>query len=172
MPRISFDQKYIDRCHQPEQITWKDLKIHARRPPNFEAIAKVFPGAHRPGVCFAYQDAIYAPYSVKLPQEIIAHEITHLIQQREAGGAEVWWVEYLKSLEYRFQMELDAYRIEYRWLARHGNRHERRRAFKAIAGKLSGPLYKNMVTVRDAERYISEGGWSGPDQSIDTPAGE
>jgi len=163
MARIVFDAAIIAKCHKPEDITWKDVTVIHRRPPNFDAIAKVFPGALKPGVCFAYDGTIFNPWGIDLGREIFAHEVTHFLQQKEMGGAEAWWAEYLKSLEFRFAMEVDAYRIEYRYLAREGNRHERRRAFKVVAGKLSGPLYNNMVTIRTAEQFIEAGGWDARD---------
>lgn len=154
--RIGYDYLYLLRCHRAEDVDNIPFKIAATCPPNFEEIKKMFPLCERPGVLFCYGDTIYNPHDVEVRRSIVAHECTHMLQQRNIkGGVEEWWKLYLDSREFRFQQELDAHRIEYRdFLAQGANRHQRRAEFKIVAQKLASPLYGNLVTVSTAEKYI------------------
>lgn len=154
--RFKFDPSLLTQCHDISEITMAEVHFKKAHPPNFEAITKVFPAATKPSVIFAYEDTIYVPSGEQPGPAIVAHEVTHLIQQKKVGGAEAWWALYLAQPEFRFLAEMDAHRIEYRNFIANSNhnRHERRRYFKLVAEKLSGPLYNHFVTRGTAERYI------------------
>lgn len=155
MARIGFDIMYLLRCHTREDIIDMTFKVEDKLPPNIEAIEKVFPLCRRPGVFFAYDDTIFNPSGARVDRWIGAHECVHMVQQQEQrGGVEEWWKKYLEDLPFRFQMELDAHRVEYRDYILTANRHERRAYYKIVSQKLAAPLYGNMCKVSTAERYI------------------
>ena len=58
---------------------------------------------------FAYDDVIYT--NKLLTPDLLAHELQHLIQQKEAGLDN--WVEgYINDPMFRLQMELDSYQTQ------------------------------------------------------------
>jgi hypothetical protein len=127
------------------------------RPPNYEAIVAVFPGAANPGVIFAYGDRIYAPGGRKLTPALQAHEGVHCA--RQGGRPDHWWGLYLTDPRFRLEEEVLAHGAEYRaYCARHANRLKRTQALEWIAHKLAAPLYGNLISPEDAQRAILESG--------------
>ena len=138
------------------------ITIVIDRPPNFEEIAAVFPGAHGDGIVFAYGDKIYNPSNKKLPPELIAHENVHCIRQVEMG-VEAWWDRYLVDGDFRYEEELLAHIAEYKGIMAQYNYGEhaigriRKKALEYVAAKLSAPLYGRMVTLHQAMTAIRKG---------------
>ena len=131
------------------------MKIVQERPPNFDAILKVFPNAANPGVIFAYGDIIYSPDRADLPPALISHEAVHGARQLEFG-VELWWDAYLVDLGFRYQEELLAHRAEYEHLCLLSpSRNDRRFALKQVAKRLASPLYGKMVTLERAMKDIA-----------------
>jgi len=143
-------------CHEFEALQGvsKKAKIELKRPPNFDAIVKVFPSAASPSVLFTYGDTIYNPTGLTISPALIAHECTHIVQQEEMG-ADAWWALYLKSVPFRFRNELDAYRLEHRMYNTYNNRHFRKRYLRSCAERLSGPLYNHCCKRRLAETLVA-----------------
>lgn len=135
------------------------MRIVNELPPNFEQIAAVLPAARRPGVLFCYGDAIFYPTGGYLPPELLDHEAVHSKRQLALpGGPDEWWKHYLVSSKFRFDEELPAHIAEYAAVLRMTkNRRFRREYLTVAAGRLSGPLYGNMISLSDAERLIREG---------------
>jgi hypothetical protein len=132
-------------------------EVVAGRPPNYEAIVAVFPGAADPGVIFAYGDRIYALGGRRLTPALQAHEAVHC--SRQGGRPDHWWELYLTDPKFRLEEELLAHRAEYlAYCARHGNRLKRELALEAIARKLAAPLYGGLISPEDARRAILESG--------------
>lgn len=110
------------------------------RPPNYDEILAVFPGASEPGVMFAFGGKIYAP-NVKVSIELHAHEGVHL--ERQGKDAAGWWKRYLADRYFRFDEEARAHRAEYqRYCARHLDGIKRAQALRLITRKLAAPLYQ------------------------------
>jgi hypothetical protein len=132
--------------------------VRGKRPPNFERIAAVFPGARGKGTIFSYGDRIYLPDGGNLSRELMAHEGMHGMRQIDMG-VEVWWDEYLRNPAFMFEEELLAHRAEY--AAYRAGRHGRSRAghLHIIAERLSGTLYGNVVTYAGAVDLITKGGF-------------
>lgn len=130
-------------------------KIITARPPNFAAIAQVFPGAYGEGVIFAYAPDIYAPNHTELPPEILAHEQVHIDRQLKQGVKE-WWAQYLVDYDFRLEEEILAHQAEYLCLIKTASRQVRRSALKAIAKKLASPLYGKMLSFNDATAKLKE----------------
>ena len=130
------------------------MKIENKRPPNFDAIVAVFPMAVKPGIVFTYGQTIYAPGGVEISPWICAHEEVHSIRQGADPAA--WWAQYLENRQFRFTEETFAHRMEWMTWMNMGrrNRHDKRAMMKAIAGRLSGPLYGKMVDFEGARQLI------------------
>lgn len=124
------------------------------RPPNYTSIRAVFPAASNEGVIFAYGDKIYNPSGVKIPKEIIDHELVHCKRQIEMGVV-LWWEKYLDDPAFRYYEEVLAHRAEYKsFCARQTSRNQRRTALKFIAKRLSSSLYGKIVTFDKAKEDI------------------
>lgn len=122
----------------------------AGRPPNYEKILAVLPGAAGPGVIFAYAPDVYVPSGKKLPPELVAHESAHIQRQAEIG-VEAWWDRYLADKDFRYKEELIAHACEYDWLCRGAKtRASRRFCLKQTVRRLCSGLYGTGVTMERA----------------------
>lgn len=130
------------------------MRIVRERPPNFEAIAKVFPGAYGESVIFCWGDTICNPFGANVSKALIAHEEVHSAQQN--GDPAFWWHEYLLSAEFRLAQELPAHAAEYRVASLGGGRHVRRFHLRDISAKLSAPLYGRIISTEAAKKRILE----------------
>ena len=135
------------------------MKIIADRPPNFEDIAWAFKGAYGEEVVFAYAPNIYYPDAArgkKLPGELIAHEAAHIRRQEEMGVTE-WWSRYIEDADFRMEEEIIAHVAEYEFLiANATSRQQRRGSLKAIGRKLSSPLYRYNLSLKQAMKLLEE----------------
>ena len=133
------------------------LEVVHGRPPNYEAIVALFPGAAHPGVLFAYGNCIYTPGGRRPTPALQAHERVHC--ERQGDCPEPWWDRYLVDPSFRLEEELLAHRAEYRaYCVRHPNRAKQARMIDWIAEKLAAPLYGSLVSVDDARRAVLERG--------------
>lgn len=125
------------------------------RPPNFDRILTVLPGAEHPGVIFAYAPDIYVPSGIPLPPELVAHEEVHIKQQVDVGGPEAWWDRYLVDPKFRLEQEVPAHVAEYRHIIKDvSDREVRSRKLHRVALKLCAPLYGYNLTYSDAQRLL------------------
>lgn len=116
--------------------------ILVARPPNFEQIRAVFPDADKPGVIFAYGDAIYNPSGGAIPAALLAHEGIHLIRQRNGETTDSWWAKYLTDAEFRYREELEAHIAEFDSQAlTMRDRNARAKLLDSTARRLIAPLY-------------------------------
>jgi len=105
---------------------------------------------------FTYGDTIYNPYSADIDESLFAHEATHTEQQGE--DPEGWWVRYFKEPEFRFEQELQAYRVQYRVIKTlMKDRNRAAQMLVKIASDLSSPMYGSMCSLREAKKQIQEG---------------
>jgi hypothetical protein len=130
------------------------MRIVRERPPNFEAIAKVFPEAYSPTVIFCWGDTICNPFWVPLTKALVAHEEVHCGQQ--GGDPAGWWQDYLSDAEFRLAQELPAHAAEYRVASFGLARPARRFYLKDISEKLSAPLYGRIISTEEAKKRIRE----------------
>lgn len=129
------------------------MKVSYTYPPNYAKIIKAIPAvAQKKTIIFTYGDTIYNPGGGRIPPELDKHESTHWQQQR-ALGIDEWWAEYLRNNEFRFLMELEAYRAQYVAAARYG-REARRELLNAYAKDLSSEWYGNLCTKKEAKERI------------------
>lgn len=125
-------------------------------PPMFDQIVRAFPEAKDHGVIFSWGNAIYNPDGVLLPAELLAHEAVHRSRQGlTEAGIRRWWEFYIKSPEFRLEEEIPAHRAEYRkFCQRNKNRELRPQFLDQVVERLSGPLYGNLISARDARKAI------------------
>lgn len=124
------------------------MKIKNTKPKYFWVLKYFFPEADwDKGVIVTYGKNVYCKH--KLTDPLIAHEFTHVRQQTFPI---YWWFKYALSPKFRFSQELPAHRAEYQAIKGYDN--NKKEWLKLIAGRLSGPLYNNMVTLEEAKRLI------------------
>jgi hypothetical protein len=130
------------------------MKIIIGYPPNYEAISEVFDIADRE-VSFIYGDILYNPHNGPVDEAFLAHEATHIKQQREYGSVEGWWSRYLKDKDFRLRQEMEAYRNQYKVAKRIiKDRNELNLKAIAMARDLSSEIYGNMINPNVALREI------------------
>lgn len=118
------------------------MNLSRKDPPNIDELKQHFP--IRPGVIITYGNTVYLPGAGKLhlSEALREHEQVHIDQQRKAGGPAMWWRRYIDDPEFRYQQELEAHIVEYRWyIENEPERRRRRFHLRSIACRLSGPLY-------------------------------
>lgn len=129
--------------------------IKFERPPNFDQILAVCPGADGHGVLFAYGEYIYNPSGVFIPDYLMKHEMRHCARQWQADP-EAWWTKYLTDDEFRYGEELVAHVEEYIAQAcRTKDRNERAHIQMRTAARLVAPLY-NYTPPRSMQQAMKD----------------
>lgn len=130
------------------------MRIVNEYPPNIDAIDAAFKTRDVQGVVYCYGDAIYNPFGIDVPKWIVDHEIVHSARQGDDPAG--WWVTYIADPKFRFDEELLGHIEEYRsFCAEYSrNRAARRTYLTAIAKRLAGPVYGNIVSVDRAKAMI------------------
>lgn len=119
-------------------------------PPNIEKIRKSL--SPREGYCFTYGDTIYNPSGNKIEPHLMVHESVHEIQQ--GTDPEAWWDNYIASIEFRFNQELEAYAAQYRFAKEQLPSKLSAKFLTAIASDLSSENYGSICTLAVAESKI------------------
>lgn len=117
------------------------MKVLTLFPPNYREVNAAF-NIRGKGVIFAWGDTIYNPSRVKIPPELIAHETVHGLRQN--GDPAGWWKRYIADPAFRLDEEIPAHQAEYRVSGK----------LDAIAARLSGPLYGNLISLDKALSLI------------------
>jgi len=137
------------------------MKIVYAYPPNYTDILERF-GELEKTVVFTYGDTIYSPMTQEIPHNLGVHETVHMHQQGD--DPEGWWDRYLRDDEFRLSQEVEAYYTQYEFVKQEiKDRNLLTRFLMKIAADLSGPMYGNIVTHRQAFLMIRRGridGWS------------
>lgn len=130
--------------------------LYGEYPPNFKEIDAVFHIADRPGTIFTYGPNVYVPSRIPLTPELYAHEAVHVRQQTDPVA---WWERYYVDPAFRLEQELEAHIAEFRkFCERHaGDRNSINRFVVAIAGRLCGPMYGNLLGPGKARSLITKG---------------
>lgn len=128
------------------------MKTSYNKPPHWFIMKAIFK-CDWERTAFAFVDTIYS--SSELPEHLIVHESVHLDQQGYSViGAWIWLLRYLLSKKFRYRMELEAYRKQWKFFARQHRPSINEDFMRKIAGDLSGKLYGNIVTYQEAVRAI------------------
>lgn len=131
------------------------MKISHNKPPHFWIMKAIFK-CDWERTAFAFGDTIYSKY--ELPDHLIVHEKTHLMQQYHSTiGAWIWLALYLVSKRFRYHMELQAYRNQWQFFKQNYSFGVQERFIEKIAGDLSSTLYGNIVSFSEARRAIRYG---------------
>lgn len=104
---------------------------------------EVFPDINTHTV-IAWKGNIYS--NSALPDHLIVHEELHLKQQEEMG-VDLWVEKYLTDMNFRFKMELDAYRAQVQSVK---DRERKNKVRVASAELLSSSLYGNLISKQEA----------------------
>jgi len=131
------------------------VQVVVGQPPNYAELVEVFDPS--PTTVFAWDGTIYVHpdfADVHLPNDLIAHESVHFVQQRTVGGPEAWWRRYIDEPQFRLEQEVEAYRAQWKVLMRRPKRERFARLY-AITCDLGGPMYGNLVTPAEARRLIT-----------------
>jgi hypothetical protein len=128
------------------------MKVLKGYPPNFAALAKVFPIKGKPGILYAWGDKLWNPSGVAVTPWIMAHEMVH--GDRQLGmGLEQWWQRYIDSAVFRYDEEILAHQAE--WNAYTGP--DAARYLDLISARLASPLYGHLLTYYEAREAILNG---------------
>jgi hypothetical protein len=128
------------------------MKINEAFPPIYDEILKYGMKPNEYTV-FTYGDTIYNPHKIKIPEDLLAHEITHMGQQQ---NPKEWWNKYLTDKKFRLSQELEAYKEQIKFASKHIKDRNALNKYKLdIADFLSSPIYGNIVSKSDAFRMLS-----------------
>ncbi len=126
-------------------------------PPNIEEIRKAF--RLHAGVIFTWGDTIYNPSGDRLPSWLVAHEQIH--QRQQGDDPDAWWARYLVDPKWRFEQELAAHHVEYNVYCVSPvavrNRNKKRAFLKALARRLSSPMYGSVASYQQCRMTIKRG---------------
>jgi len=132
------------------------LNLVKAYPPNYDQICEAIDGVKgNEGIVFTYGDTVYSPSGIALAEHVRRHEAVHVEQQTKMGKDE-WWAEYLKNPQFRLEQELEAYKVQYRWIQRTRNYKYISETLDGIAADLAGPMYGNILDFDTAKKAISK----------------
>lgn len=128
--------------------------ITTEKPPIWALLKQSFPKLHWKDIAITYGDTIYSPNPVM--DDVLMHELVHVRQQSEDKDAFV--ARFIADPEFRYKMELEAYREQYAyWARRIKNKYELNRVIERFAYDLSGPMYGKSATFIKAFNDIQNG---------------
>jgi hypothetical protein len=126
------------------------MQIKNEKPPIYDKVKKVLDFDERHTV-FTYGDCIYNPAGITVTMDLHIHESTHQIQQQRLNilkrwlGPWRWWRRYLKDDKFRFDQELQAYRMQYGFMGPQiKDRNQRNDYLVALARQLMSPMYGSL----------------------------
>lgn len=133
----------------------KIVKISKKKPPQWilDAVKEKFDVDWERGIIFTYAGVISNCYG-EMTEDLLAHENNH-IKQQEAMGSDSWWEYYLESTEFRYQQELECYRLQYIWAKNNiKNREELFNMLVFYSKLLSSEMYGNLKTFSEVMKDI------------------
>lgn len=133
------------------------MKVIKAYPPMYPQIKSTFGLRDDAGVIFSWGDRIFVPnLTCPLSASLLEHESIHGARQLAFdGGVTRWWHKYLEDPQFRLDEEIPAHRAEYAWHVKNEGRGGRERALNKVALRLSGALYKNMVSYNEAVLLVT-----------------
>ena len=126
------------------------MKFSTDKPAIFDRLHEAYGVEWGGTLVVAYGDTIY--HSKPLDPSVIVHESVHLSRQESPVQ---WWESYIRNKDFRFKEELLAYHAQYDFLKDTiKDRNELARHLWRLATDLSGAMYGNIVSHKDAMRLI------------------
>lgn len=98
-----------------------EYEITKQRPLVADDAEKKFGVNFERGTIFAYSPFIHDASGV-VPFDLVVHELVHFKQQEAVGGPENWWKMYFDNSALRFQWELEAYQVQFKWIKENWSR--------------------------------------------------
>lgn len=132
------------------------IRITSEPPPPriYQACQEKF-GVDFENTVFTHGHTIHSKHPME--QHLVEHERTHAKQQSDYGVIE-WWDRYLEDDDFRYEQELEAYQVQYKWIKKHiKNRNDAFKLLRMIAKDLSGPMYGNICSYQTALTKIRNG---------------
>lgn len=126
------------------------MRIVKGYPPIIDRIKESF--TIRETTVFTWGDTVFIPSGNPLTDHVEKHEEVH--EKQQAGDPAKWWDRYLADPGFRFDQELAAYRVQYKFFMKGKDRNKVFMFLHKIAGDLSGGMYGNMVTYEKAKQLI------------------
>lgn len=120
-----------------------------------DALANIWTGipANINNICYTYGDTLYTTKEEsELERHLLRHEKTHTHQQGEDPDA--WWRMYGKSPKFRYEQELEAYRVQYRYFREVNGKVKAFEFAKYLANEMASPMYGGMCTAPQALQGI------------------
>lgn len=121
-----------------------------------KALATIWKGAlpaNMSSICYTYGDTLYTPNPNKeVDKHLLKHEMTHTRQQGKDPDA--WWDMYGKSPMFRYEQELEAYRVQYQSFKAEKGKIQAFEHAKHLANDMASPMYGGMCTVYQALQDI------------------
>jgi len=132
-----------------------NISISTERPPCWDKAVKAF-DFDQSRTIFAYGKVIYNPGRVQIPEYLLVHEETHMMQQEfDDTVAKLWWDAYIQDPVFRIHEEVEAYGRQYAFMCKgQPDRNKREKILFDIAKDLSGPTYGNAVSHSMAVRMV------------------
>lgn len=89
-----------------------------------------------------------------MPEDLIAHESTHIRQQSTQPDA--WWSRYLDDQFFRVEQEAEAYAAQYDYVCHHilKDRNARNKFLLRLASSLASPIYGSVISTSTAMERI------------------
>lgn len=134
-----------------------DIKIVYKRPPFWRILKLFFPDYDPEGtVAVSFGKHVYANQDFEDCYK--AHESIHLLQQKNSYiVATFWWIRYLFSKTFRFNQELEAFSMQYRYIVNTQKYWNSKRMWlHRLGSQLASPLYGSMVDIDSAKRIIEQ----------------
>ena len=153
------------------------MKFVQGLPPNIETLRTFL--TPEPRMFYTYGDTIYGPE--RPPPDVVEHEKIHMAQQerllrliraegeawkarhpevayapylRDNMGADLWWDKY-HNPDFRLQQEVEAYRVQVRWIWARVSKDSRRGVTIVLAAALRNPSYGFKITEARAMRLLA-----------------
>lgn len=118
-------------------------------------IHNAFPSASLEKQIFTFYPNIYS--SVPLSEDLMAHENTHLAQQKSFLGALKWWRRYIDDPKFRTEQEIEACKAQLRAAKSMVKDRNKISGFIDILAKnLSSEVYGNCVSFEEARKRIND----------------
>ena len=131
------------------------MKLSKKKPKIYDRIKATFPSVEWDrGLIITYGDTVHCKFDIGPHKEV--HEGVHVKQQLEMGK-EKWWDMYIEYPAFRLLQEIEAYTAEVAFMRDHTElttRDQRRHYLKQIVENMSGPMYGNICTRKQAEQLF------------------
>ena len=128
-----------------------EVKFSTECPPIFEKIKKLFPSSKWEKMIITYGDTIYSKYPY--PEDVKVHELVH-IEQQKGIDKDIWCDKYLTDKKFRLKVEVEAYKVQAKWIQENLPRNLKRIRLKQITEDLSGAIYGNIISFLEAKKLI------------------